>query len=113
MTIPDPACMEPDELALWYDGAINLRQFMRYPTLDPCADCLPSFADEMARQGRCNGTPGVSRLAPPKRTVTPARRMSNLEAVRRFRERNPEAMRIASKKYRERCKTLAEPSTVR
>ena len=117
MTIPDPACMTADEYALWLEGANCLRQWFRVPMTDPCADCVPAFAAEQDAIGRCNGTPGVSRM------ITQGRKLASSEAVResnraaqaRWRERNQEAIRERRRGYfaerHLRRNAVAEPRT--
>lgn len=56
---PDPACMEPDELARWREAAALIRY--EEATNDPCQDCLAPFAASMRAIGRCNGIPGSTR----------------------------------------------------
>lgn len=50
-----PACMDPDEYALWRDGRGLASD--RHGVGRPCSDCTLGFAAEMRAVGRCNGTP--------------------------------------------------------
>lgn len=50
------SCFTDQERALW-DAANDLSNIL---AKSPCVDCIPSFCEEMRRQDRCNGEPGVS-----------------------------------------------------
>ena len=102
MTIPDPACMTTDEYALWLEGARYLSQWFRVPMIDACADCVPEFAAEQDAIGRCNGTPGVSRMTTQGRrpaVSSEQARESNRATQKRWRERNQDVIRARRRAY--------------
>ncbi len=99
MTPPMPACMTPDELALWNEAAAYLRNWGGRATLDPCADCTVAFSDEMRALGRCNGIPGESRPVPYELTPPEKRRESNRRCQQRYRERHQDKIRERRRAY--------------
>ena len=100
MTIPDPACMTTDEYTLWLEGARYLSQWFRVPMIDACADCIPAFAAEQDAIGRCNGTPGVSRMPAHRQLASSEQaRESNRATQKRWRERNQDVIRARRRAY--------------
>lgn len=56
-----PACMEPDELALWQAANAKLvARRMARAEASPCLDCPAWWAAEMRAQDCCNGEPGTT-----------------------------------------------------
>lgn len=79
MGLPRVACMDDDEIEAWRTAAMQVRmRGAAAQTLDPCIDCLASFAEQMRSEGRCNGIPGMARRLnradPPSRDVVQMRR---------------------------------------
>ena len=78
-----PGCMTPNELAFWTEA--NRSTFAGARAVRPCADCLTSWASEMAEV--CNGRPGGRALGAPARRVTAHRKAKQAEYARAHRAR--------------------------
>lgn len=90
-----PACMDPDELALWHEMAVRASKWdSSTEAMDPCADCLVGFSRAMTAQGRCNGIPGEARPVAPIRSALERQRENNRRGARLWRLRHPGRKRL-------------------
>lgn len=85
-----PACMTPEELALWWQANRLINPNRRGSV--PCIDCPLAFAEEMRRQDCCNGIPGggLHGRRPKYRTAL-ERREAKCRSDVAFRRRRREA----------------------
>lgn len=88
-TVTRPACMSPEEFALWREAAETYERQVGKKAVSPCSDCVRHSAFRLAAvtAGACDGNPGRRRYKPCDDPSIAARRAGWRASNRRRLER--------------------------